>query len=166
MNATIINNSNTNIQIYGSCSDTKDPVNIQDIQTRGITFIGKSSNSDVRILGDCTAKKYIIIDIWSETRSAGGANSTLIYDMSKGKIDTIHNGSFTISFKKINDNDYMLIVTTGASSVWIYLVIIIILTLLVLSLVFGIMWFSKNPGPSQGIGQRYISGSDIPIISD
>lgn len=163
MSASVINNSNSNIQVYIICSDSIGTIDLKNIFTADVTFIGAGSNADLTILGDCIGKKYIIVQIWRGNTSSGEANSIAVYDTTTNAIIKKNAGNFNININK-NTKGYQVVIENTPSS--ILPSILIFMLIIMLMVIFSIAgYFLVKYLHSQKSYSSPYSSEDIPILN-
>nr|QBK87542.1 MAG: hypothetical protein LCMAC201_04530 [Marseillevirus LCMAC201] len=162
MDATVINNSGDDIQVYLKCTNNStgsDQPKLQDLSSEMLPVVGSTTSADAPIM--CTNEKlqYIFAGIWNDKTSIGKPNSWLTFDIkSLGVLNSSYD-NYQTSISGTKDKGYILTITDSDGlpsqngNIWL----IILIGVFILFLLIGIgsaLFFAFRKGSSSHFVQN------------
>lgn len=176
MDGTIINSSQTNIQVYATRtkdSSGKTQPNLKALSMEQVPVVGTGSSADLLLAGD---GDYIYCGLWNEETDVGQPDSWIIFSLTDKVVQSDYNEyamtvSETSAESETIDAGFIITVTDGpgkkspsttGSTSGIWIILIVLLVLLVVGIVAGVL-FLRKPKP-QISTNPFIQG-DVPLIT-
>lgn len=165
MSGTVINNSQSTIQIY--TTRTNDTSNfkptLQSLKHQ-TPVVASESNSDISFLGD---GDYIYCGVWDINTVSGSADSWIIFSINSGTVVNSNFDSYSITVSGTRNTNFVITVSDGSgnstpSNNVILVAFIVIIALLVLAGIGAGIFFLLKTLP-KGSANPY-QQTDLPVF--